>query len=218
MHKIGVINTSAVTLDTLTALFSEILPGVEIINIVDDSLLREVKAVGHITPDIIARMAGYALNLEKMGVEAILNQCSSVSEAVDVIEKMISVPYIKIDKPMAEKACKIGRNITVIATVNSTVKPSCELVENTAVEMGRDVTVKRRLVDGALDVLMSQGGKEKHDALVLKAIEEEADAADVIVLAQGSMYGMLPLVSHISVPVLASPRIAVEYLKDMLDI
>ena len=146
-------------------------------------------------------MAGYALNLEKMGVEAILNQCSSVSEAVDVIEKMISVPYIKIDKPMAEKACKIGRNITVIATVNSTVKPSCELVENTAVEMGRDVTVKRRLVDGALDVL-----------------EEEADAADVIVLAQGSMYGMLPLVSHISVPVLASPRIAVEYLKDMLDI
>lgn len=217
MHKIGVIHTSAVTLTTLTELFSEIIPEAEIINIIDDSLLKEVKTVGHITPDIIARMSGYALNLEKMGAEVILNQCSSVSEAVDVIQKMISIPYVKIDRPMAEKACTMGSKISVIATVKSTVKPSCELVENTARQMKRNVTVSRCLVDGALDVLMSHEGKEKHDALVLKAIEQEAEKADVIVLAQGSMYGMLPLVSNIKVPVIASPKIAVEFLKSLVN-
>ncbi len=218
MRKIGVIHTSAVSIVSLTELFQEIMPQVHVMNIIDDTLLRDVKKAGHITPDIVARMSGYALNLERLGAELILNQCSSVSEAADIIKSLVSIPCIKIDEPMAQKAVDLGENIAVIATVGSTVKPSCGLVETAAKNINKDVHVSPRLIDGALDVLMSPGGKAKHDEMVLKEIEEAAEWADVIVLAQGSMYGMLPLVKHLKKPVLSSPRIAVEYLKDYMKI
>lgn len=43
MKKMAIIHTSAVSLQDLTALCQEIMPEVEIINIIDDSLLAEVK-------------------------------------------------------------------------------------------------------------------------------------------------------------------------------
>ena len=45
MKKVAVIHTSPVSLNELKALFAEILPEVEMINIIDDSLLEEVKRI-----------------------------------------------------------------------------------------------------------------------------------------------------------------------------
>lgn len=56
MKKMAIIHTSAVSLQDLTALCQEIMPEVEIINIIDDSLLAEVKRNTGITPAVISRM------------------------------------------------------------------------------------------------------------------------------------------------------------------
>ena len=53
MQKVAVIHTSPVSLNELKALFAELLPEVEMINIIDDSLLEEVKRNNGITPGII---------------------------------------------------------------------------------------------------------------------------------------------------------------------
>ena len=50
MKKMAIIHTSAVSLQDLTTLCQEIMPEVEIINIIDDSLLAEVKRNNGITP------------------------------------------------------------------------------------------------------------------------------------------------------------------------
>lgn len=49
MKKMAIIHTSAVSLQDLTALCQAIMPEVEIINIIDDSLLAEVKRNNGIT-------------------------------------------------------------------------------------------------------------------------------------------------------------------------
>ena len=85
--KVAVVHTSLVSINELKALFAEILPDVTMYNIIDESLLAEVKANGGVTPGIQKRMNGYYVCADSLGVDLILNQCSSVGEAADIAAK-----------------------------------------------------------------------------------------------------------------------------------
>lgn len=213
--KVVLIHTSPVSLNDLKALFKEIIPEVEMVNIIDDSLLDEVKKVGHINPAIISRMCSYVQVAKTLKPDLIFNQCSSVGEAFDIARKQADCKTLKIDEAMAEKAVELGTRIGVVATVASTVKPSCNLVRTKAKDAGKEVTVTEYLVDGALDILMS-GDVDKHNELVIKAIRKAEAENDVVVLAQGSMTAILPLLGETEKPVLTSPRLAVERVKKEL--
>ncbi len=207
--KVAIIHTSLVSHDTLKALFAEIIPEADVKNIIDDSLLAEVSANGGLTPGVIRRMHSYVREADGLGVDLIFNQCSSVGEAFDLAVPSITTPTLKIDVPMAEEAVRAGSTIGVIATVKSTVAPSVRVVEKAGERAGKTVTVRPYLVDGALAMLMG-GKKEEHDRLVREAVEKAAAECDAVILAQGSMFGMLPQLAHIKKPVYASPRLAVE--------
>ena len=216
--KVAIIHTFLYSVEDLKKLFAEKLPGVEMINIVDDSLLQEALKNKGVTSAMIRRMAMYALQAEAMGVDAILNQCSSVGEAADHIQKMISIPYVKIDEPMAKEAVKLGSRIAVIATAISTIGPSSRLVEKAAKDAGKQVTVNQCFVEGAYEALLIEGNREKHNKMIIDRIKQEEKRNDVIVLAQGSMYHLLPLLKDISIPVLTSFETGVEQLKSVLGI
>ena len=130
-------------------------------------------------------------------MDMILNQCSSVGEAVDVAREMINIPYLKVDEPMAEEAVRIGGKIAVIATVASTLGPSVRLIERTAKEAGVTLDIKECLVEGAFDILYYKGDKETHNRMTVERIREEAKTADAIVLAQGSMICLLPQIDDL---------------------
>lgn len=215
--KVAVIHTSFVSVNDLKDLFKEIIPSVKLINIVDDSLLAEVLEKGGLTNNVTRRICAYAIEAQAMGVDIILNQCSSVGEAVDVARKMINIPYIKVDEPMAEEAVRIGGNISVIATVPTTLGPSVRLIEKTAVDMNKDINIKRCLVEGAFDALVKEGNRDKHNNMVLETVKEEAQKADAIVLAQGSMICLLPQLMDIRVPIFTSPRLGVARIKQVLN-
>jgi Asp/Glu/hydantoin racemase len=216
IKKVAVIHTSFVSVNDLKELFAEIVPSVKMYNIVDDSLLDEVLKNNGLTAGVTRRICSYALEAEAMGVDLILNQCSSVGEAVDVARKQLKTPYIKIDEPMAAEAVKIGGKISVVATLPTTLGPSCRLIERTAESMKKSITIKQCLVEGAFDVLVKEGNREKHNDMVLDVVEKEEQNADVIVLAQGSMICLLPRLEHIKIPVLTSPRSGVMGVKTFL--
>ena len=218
MKKVVVIHTSTVSLEDLKSLFSEIIPQVEMINIIDDSLLKEVMANGKISPGIVKRICTYAIQAECMGADLILNQCSSVGEVVNIARKMINIPYIKIDEQMAENAVNISNKISLIATVKSTVDPSTNLIKETAKRLGKEVSINKCVCDGALDILMKEKNIEKYNRIVIENIERQARGSDVIVLAQGSMINLLPHLDNIKVPVLTSPRSGVERVARMLNL
>ncbi|MCR5795687.1 MAG: aspartate/glutamate racemase family protein [Solobacterium sp.] len=213
--KAVLIHTSPVSLDELKSLFHEMLPDVEMVNIIDDSLLEEVKRNGSITPQIISRMCSYVQIAKTMKPDIIFNQCSSVGEAFDIARTQAECLTLKIDEPMAENAVSLGTRIGLVATVASTVKSSSNLIRNTAEKLGRDVTVTEYLVAGALDMLM-KGEKDRHNELVIEEIRKAEKENDVVVLAQGSMTAILPLLKETEKPVLTSPRFAVQRVKDLL--
>ncbi|MFW6208506.1 MAG: aspartate/glutamate racemase family protein [Spirochaetota bacterium] len=214
--KVGVIHTFLYSVEDLKALFAEIIPEVEMVNIIDDSLLKEVLANGEPTPAVIRRICNYAQELEKLGCDVILNQCSSVGEASEVAQKLISIPYVKVDAPMAREAVKKGKKVGMVATAHSTLGPSARLVETMAKEMGEDTIVNRCFAEGAYDALLIEGDKPKHDRILMDTIDKAVADNDVVCLAQGSMYSLVDKCKDKAVPVLHSFRSGVEQLRPLL--
>ncbi|MBR5472145.1 MAG: aspartate/glutamate racemase family protein [Oscillibacter sp.] len=216
--SIAIVQTSAVSSAELKALCEEIMPEVTVYQIIDDSLIKEVNANGGPTYGVKRRMYNYFRQAESLGVDAILNQCSSVGEVADAIKPFVSVPVVKVDEAMAEKAVSLGKKIAVVATVPTTVGPSVRLVEQKAKELGKEIEIETHLVKDAMMILIEKGDVETHNKMVLGEVEAAAETCDVVVLAQGSMTVLLPLLGHIQKPVLTSPRLGVERVKEVLGI
>jgi Asp/Glu/hydantoin racemase len=212
---VTIVQTSLVSHQYLNELFTKIIPEAEVHNIVDDSLLKEVSSHGSVTPGIVNRLCKYFDAAASLGSDLIFNQCSSVGEAAAIAAKTVGVPVLRVDEAMAEKAVELGKKIGVVATVASTVSPSCNLVKAKAEAAGKTVEVTPYLVDGAMHVLMKEG-REKHNALVKQTVVECARNCDVVVLAQGSMVVLVPELADITKPVLSSPESGVQKARTIL--
>lgn len=217
VKMLSVIHTGPVTVEPLKRLSHEILPGIRVVNIVDDSLLKDVMDAGRVTKEVTRRMCQYMMSSQDMGADVILNACSSVGEVVDVARNLVSIPIVKIDESMAEEAVSAGSAIGVVATVPTTLDPTVRLIERKAQDSRKKVLIKRALCSGAFEALIS-GNPEKHDEFVRKHVEDISREVDVVVLAQASMARLAPkLANRIGVPVLASPRLGVESVKKVID-
>lgn len=211
--KVVVLHTLANMVNDFKSLFAETLPEVELINIVDDSLIQEALAYGGITQNARKRYLHYALAADGLGAAAILNQCSSYSECADLAGQIINTPIYKIDEPMAKQANALGQKIAVIITARCSLGPSVRLVESHGTA---DTVVTPCFVEGAYDALLQENDLDKHDRLVIAAVEKAALSNDVIVMAQGSMGRLVPMLSHIGKPVLTSIESGISQLRAVL--
>jgi len=200
----------------MNEIFMEVMPDVRRINIIDDSLLSDVIAVGHITPAVTKRMCRYVQAAEEAGADAILSLCSSLGPTIDIARPLVKIPVIKIDDPMAEEAVRLASRIGVLATLPTTLKPTVDLIRSKSDAMNKGCQIHHVLIDGAFQILMS-GDRERHDRMVTEAARSLASEVELIVLAQASMTRLVPNLSQeTGVRVLSSPRLAIEYTQKIL--
>jgi Asp/Glu/hydantoin racemase len=217
MPTIAAIYTAEALLGPMKSLFKEIVPSYKLVNIVEDSLIAEVIKSGKVTPEIRRRMFLYFQAAVDSGADLILNTCSSVGDIANTAEDFFSIPVLRIDKPMIEKAVAFSDSIAVIATLNTTMGPTLRLVESIALKNDKKVNIVKGLADGAFDALVG-GNPDKHDEIILKTVEKAAKEAEVILLAQGSMARMEKILAEkTGKTVLSSPRLAVEYIKNYFE-
>ena len=217
LKTLGLIHTSATLVPVFQQLCNQHLPGVQIFNIVDDSLIKNVIKCGELSPDTARRVVGYAASAESAGADFILYTCSSIGAAVETAATLTKVPVLRVDQPMADKAVQTGKRIGVIATLSTTLNPTTDLVKRRAAVAGNPVQVMAKLCEGAFDALMS-GDAAKHDAMVAKALKELSAEVDVIVLAQASMARVVDTLDEADkkIPILASPGIAIAHIATLL--
>ncbi|HZI32063.1 MAG TPA: aspartate/glutamate racemase family protein, partial [Candidatus Binatia bacterium] len=184
--KLGLVHTSATLVPVFAQLCKEKLPNVEVFNIADDSLVKGIREAGSLTAQISRRVAGYLESAELAGADYIMVTCSSIGPAVEAGAKLIGVPVMRVDQPMADQAVQTGKRIGVIATLSTTLEPTADLIQRRAQQAGKEIELTSRLAEGAFEALMS-GDAAKHDALVADALKELSQQVDVIVLAQASM-------------------------------
>ena len=214
---LGLIHTSATLVPVFSQLCKEKLPDVEVFNIADDSLVKGIREAGSLTATIARRVANYLESAELAGADYIMVTCSSIGPAVEAAAKLIGVPVLRVDQPMADQAVQTGKRIGVIATLTTTLEPTADLIRRRAQQAGKEIELTSRLAEGAFEALMG-GDAVKHDALVAGALKELSQQVDVIVLAQASMARVVDTLKPEDkrVPILASPGIAVDYLATVI--
>jgi Asp/Glu/hydantoin racemase len=185
-----------------------------VVNVVDDTLLAYAREHG-VDERLRRRMRHYFLSAADAGADLILNACSSVGETVDPARAAVPVPIVKIDEAMAERAVRAGRRLAVVATVASTLGPTCRLLRAKAAAAGRDPQLTEHLCEGAFDLLLA-GRTAEHDAVVTQAVVALARDHDGVVFAQASMARLEPaLAAQVAGPLFTSPGLAMERLREV---
>lgn len=214
---IVLIHNSQVIINVVQKMFERVYPEANLINIMDESLLRDIKEKGGIDHLGVRRICRYTLCAEDLGAEAVLMTCSSLCEAVDVARPLVKIPVFKINEPMAEEAVKAGNKIVVMGTLKSVLVPTVSLIRCKARETGKEVDVKEALCTAAFEALIG-GDAQRHDDLLITEVEKAAEKADVIVFAQGSMSRLVPEArKRVNIPVLECLESGVRQIKDYFE-
>lgn len=217
--KVAILHTSFVFVNVepmVNDLFGEILPDTELVHFVDSDVLATVMREGEISEASTKRMVHMAQAAENAGADIVFSACSSLGPTMDAAQEAVDIPVVRIDDGMAYVAAETANLIGVLATVPTTLEPTANIIEQKAVELDKDITIIRKLSEGAFETLMN-GGRESHDQMVSESARELADQVEIIVLAQASMARLAPRLSEeTGLEVLISPRLGVEYVKQAL--
>ncbi|SCK32309.1 Asp/Glu/hydantoin racemase [Streptomyces sp. WMMB 714] len=204
--RVCVLHTVAALPAVFEPLLRESAPHVRAYNVVDESLLADTVEHGPL-PRTTARLAAYVSHAEAAGAAAVLVTCSSIGPAAEEVRALAGIPVLRVDDPMASEAVCRGPRIGVLATLESTLVPTEELVRRRAAEEGVRITVTTSACPGAYEARQAGEGEE-HDRLIAAEAKRLAAEHDVLVLAQASMAGAVGKLpeGELGVPVLTSPR------------
>jgi aspartate/glutamate racemase len=213
--KAAIFHTSAATLALFQTLTAKIMPDVEIMHIVEESMIKDVMKNGGPTPAINARIANYVKSAELAGCSIFMTACSSIGASVEQCQFASSIPVTRIDEAMVEEAIQKGPRVAVLATVETTLKPTLEYVERKAREAGKAINIQPKLMAEAFKALLA-GDNETHDRIVSAGLRDALANADVVILAQASMARVMNGMDTPSIPVLTSPEKGVARLKERI--
>ncbi|MCX8062959.1 MAG: aspartate/glutamate racemase family protein [Anaerolineales bacterium] len=215
--RLAYIHTVAGLTATFKTLSDELLPGVDLFHIVDESLLQNTIRANQLTPQTMRRLLRLVISAEEAGADLVMVTCSSMGPAVEASRAFIQIPVFRVDEPMAELAIQSGKTIGVAATLQTTLKPTADLIANVAARQGKSVQVISKLCEGAFQAVIS-GDTARHDQLVSAGLQELVPQVEVVVLAQASMARVVESLPEATrrVPILSSPRLAVERLAQVI--
>ena len=143
--KLGLIHTSATLVPVFAQLCKDKLPDVDVFNIADDSLVKGIREAGSLTATIARRVANYLESAELAGADYIMVTCSSIGPAVEAGAKLMGVPVLRVDQPMADRAVATAKKIGVIATLATTLEPTADLISRRAAIAGKKIEITSKL-------------------------------------------------------------------------
>lgn len=216
--RVALIHTGTFLVPVFAELAQELLPDVDLFNIVDESLLNNTIVEKRLSPATARRLAGYIESAEDAGADVIMVTCSSVGPAVEAARPFVSAPVLRVDQAMADAAVRSGRRIGVIATLSTTLEPTVDLVRARAERQGREVEIVQKLCEGAFEAV-SSGDGATHDKIVAEGLRELMAEVDAIVLAQASMARVVDSLppEEKTTPIFSSPRLGMEALREAVD-
>jgi Asp/Glu/hydantoin racemase len=180
-------------------------------HLVDTGLLAAARTHG--LDSVRAALGDRLRRLVAEGADVVVCTCSTLGPTAKQVGAEMGLRVVRVDRPMAEAAVLAGRRVAVVASLDEALATAMPLLHECADTTGRTVEfVEVRCTDTwqafeAGDLLTYTTGVA--DA-VRRAVRSLDPPVDVVVLAQASMLDAAPLLRDLHVPVLTSPRLAVE--------
>ena len=210
--KLTILHTTLATTTTIPAMIRELYPDeFDIVNVLDDSLLNDIKCSGRMSASIIERFIQYACIAKNNGSDALLLACSSLGKAADIARELLDIPLYKIDEPMADQAVNSGNNILVLGTVKSTLEPTSDLIRSKRKSQEQSITCI--LIPDVFELY--EIDRERHDQKIAEVIQEHLNTYDVIVLAQASMANAIQYITQGREKIVTSLPLGLQQLKEI---
>ena len=207
MKTIAIIHTTPTTISSLGIL----IKNTKIINYLDDSILPEINTNGYITSAVRARFYLLVQAACIAKPDAILCACSSIGGLLEEARDIIPIPAFRIDDAMAEVAVNTSNNITVMATLNSTLQPTIELLR----KKSKTINITPILIKEA-GALLLEKRLDEYEQLIADEITKAAKETDTIVLAQASMAVAAERV-QVNCNILSSPKLGIKSVLEALN-
>ena len=210
--KLTILHTTLATTTTIPAMIRELYPDeFDIVNVLDDSLLNDIKCSGRMSASVIERFIQYACIAKNNGSDALLLACSSLGKAADIARELLDIPLYKIDEPMAYQAVESGNNILVLGTVKSTLEPTSDLIRSKRKSQEQSVTCI--LIPDVFELY--EIDRERHDQKIAEVIQEHWNTYDVIVLAQASMANAIQYITQGREKIVTSLPLGLKQLQEI---
>ena len=158
-------------------------------HILDSNIMMDIIAEKKITPILESRLTHLFEAAVETDTDLVLCTCSSIGDVADkVIAAHPDRNFMRIDYPMAKYAADNYDKVAVMATLFTTVQPSCDLVVRLGKEQGKDIEVTSAVCAKALDH-MKAGDIEAAKAEAARVAKELVgqNGAKILLLAQASM-------------------------------
>jgi len=205
--KLTFLHTSPIHIKPFNRLMAQLAPDISVQHVVDEGLLNKAQING-ITAEIANEVQHKIHQILKQAT-IVLCTCSTIGGCAEQVNNNLTSQVIRVDRPMAEKAVMLGPSIIVVATLASTIKPTTALILEVAQQSKKTITIVEQLYETAWPKF-EQGDLSGYHHEIANRLSASASQGQVIVLAQASMAGAIPLCSTITIPILSSPRLGVE--------
>ena len=217
MPTLGLVHNSPVLAPIFNEIAARLMPDVRLLHFVDESTIKNTIAAGHLQKATMRQVIRLVGSTFDAGCDVALVTCSSIGRAVDMAAELYEQPVLRVDLPMAEKAVALGSRIGVLATLQTTLKPTADLVRRVAEAQDKHVEIVEHVCPGAFEAVMAGDGAT-HDRIVTEGLTEAMKGMDAIVLAQASMARVVAALPEgaMTAPVLASPELGMERARDVL--
>lgn len=213
--RIVLIHATTLSIVPIGAAFQAQWPEAETVNLVDDSLSRDLNSGTVDYSKIEERMLGLGKYAEQIGAAGILFTCSAFGQAIDKAKTQLPVPVLKPNEAMFEEAIRRGGRVGMIATF----KPSIPSMEKEFYELAEKRNVAAHidsiLVEKAMTVL-SQGDLETHNRLIREASTVFAGYETVMLAQFSASQAAGDVEAELGCTVLTSPHSAVKKLQSLL--
>lgn len=160
-------------------------PEAELVDLLDDSLARDLAVSGRVTPSMVERFLALSRYAAGIGAAGILFTCSAFGTAIEACQRALTIPVLKPNEAALEAALAAGPRIALVATFPATIESMQPELVALAGARGIAPNIQSCAVAGAIDALNS-GRADEHDRLIAEAVDR-LDACDAVVLAQFSM-------------------------------
>ena len=200
----------------VAAVFGELWPEADAINIVDESLYADYSATRIIDESLARRLDALLHYAELTGAEAAVFTGSVFGAIVESARRDMKIPVLASYEAMIEAAFEAGPRLAVLTTSPFAMRSITEDIGRYGKRQGKTYTLTSRVLDDAGIAFRQDGDIQQHYRLIAQAARDCTDC-DCVMLGQTSMDPAFGLVEPIAGrPVLTPLRTTVLKMRRML--
>lgn len=206
------LHTAEVHIETFEKLINDKAPNLKVKHIVDSELLEN--AISHGLTESLKDKVADVLRSHSKHSRIMVCSCSTLGEIAEQTKLDDNKSAIRIDRAMADLAVNSGKNILVLAALESTLLPTEALMVSSRIKEKTDNNIDYCVVEGSWQYFLNANTTQYLQSIA-DTIEVKKAHYDCIVLAQASMAGAAELVEKGPL-ILSSPSIGVDALLEKL--